>query len=245
MAPGDRWKIHLGRRICLSYDDIDGSVFIEDLIDEIMHCPRPDRWITVKRKGVWCTRPVEFPRDANGDDNDVDIDSNGSLLNDEGREGQWYKDGGYSDDDDDEMYEEDWRYENEEEMDKNPLMVFDEYDENDDETDDEEEMEILEKYMEEAMESDTDWDAEDPTKKEQERISDADDEDEEKEGEGNDGDGVTATDMNGEALGAAVNNVNQDEIEADVLSVGNGSENEDELDSDEPGSDWDSNDGIE
>lgn len=244
MAPGDQWKIHLGRRICLSYDDIDGSVFIEDLIDEIMHCPRPDRWVTVKRKGIWCTRPVEFPRDANGDDNDVEIDSNGSLVDDEEGEGQWYKDGGYGDDDD-EMYEEDWRYENDKEMDKNPLMLFDEYDKKDDETDDEEEMEILEQFMEQAMESDTDWDAEDPTKKEEERMSDADEEEEEKENEGDDGDEVTATGINDEALGTALKNIGQGDLEANVLGVEDDGEDEDDLDSDEPGSDWDSNDGIE
>lgn len=73
---GEFWKIHLGRRIYLDRSDVDGSVFIEELLDDIMHTPRPDRWETVQKGDTWITRPVAaaIKLDANGDDNDMDSD---------------------------------------------------------------------------------------------------------------------------------------------------------------------------
>lgn len=56
MLPEDRWKIHLGRRVTLEPDDPDGSIFIEDLLEEIIKHNRHG-WETVKEDGVWVTRP--------------------------------------------------------------------------------------------------------------------------------------------------------------------------------------------
>jgi len=42
MLKGDFWKIHLGRRIELDEDDLDGSMFIEGLLDDVLLCP--SRW---------------------------------------------------------------------------------------------------------------------------------------------------------------------------------------------------------
>lgn len=229
MAQGDRWKIYLGRRLCLSYDDIDGSIFIEDLIDEIIHSLSPDRWITVKRQNVWITRPVEFPRDANGDDNDLEFDSDGYWVDPD----EWYEDQKNKEAvDKGEMYEEDWIHDQAASR-LNPLKVADEYDSDDDKAEDEEEMKMVEAYMEEAMESDSEWSVEDPTPKEKVRL-----------GISNSGD-ADKENQDGETSGTQHEAGDQiDAMEVDGDENGTGSE-EDQLDSDEPGSDWDSNDGIE
>lgn len=60
MKQGDRWKIHLGRRVRLSKGDIDGSIFMEELLEEALYFPAGvnSRWKTVQeRGGVWVTRP--------------------------------------------------------------------------------------------------------------------------------------------------------------------------------------------
>jgi hypothetical protein len=55
MLKGDFWKIHLGRRIELDEDDLDGSMFIEGLLEDVLLYP--PRWCTVnkRRKEVWET----------------------------------------------------------------------------------------------------------------------------------------------------------------------------------------------
>ncbi|KAI0047419.1 hypothetical protein FA95DRAFT_1559139 [Auriscalpium vulgare] len=64
MKTGDRWKIHLGRRIHLAEDDLDGSVFVEELVEEAVIFPPTDRaeqgrWETVLEEGrIWVTRPA-------------------------------------------------------------------------------------------------------------------------------------------------------------------------------------------
>lgn len=64
MRIGDDWKIQLGRRVTLEASDKDGSQFLEDLLDEIVHHPL---WETVQeRPGIWLTRPRwhrDDPRD--------------------------------------------------------------------------------------------------------------------------------------------------------------------------------------
>ena len=66
MLKGDFWKIHLGRRIELDEDDLDGSMFIEGLLEDVLLYP--PQWSTVKRyrnevwetveesHGIWITR---------------------------------------------------------------------------------------------------------------------------------------------------------------------------------------------
>lgn len=64
MKIGDQWKIMLGRRIKLDVDDLDGSIFIEDLLDDavVRHSPDDAVWETVRAEensNVWVTRPIE------------------------------------------------------------------------------------------------------------------------------------------------------------------------------------------
>lgn len=77
MKPGDQWKIMLGRRIKLDVDDLDGSIFIEDLLEDAVtnRFPANPTWETVRLEGdpkVWVTRPIgERPLDddvTEGDD---------------------------------------------------------------------------------------------------------------------------------------------------------------------------------
>jgi hypothetical protein len=65
-AKGDIWKIHLGRRIELDEDDLDGSIFIEGLLEDLLLYPplwssvnkyRNEAWETVEESpGIWITR---------------------------------------------------------------------------------------------------------------------------------------------------------------------------------------------
>ncbi|KAI0042940.1 hypothetical protein FA95DRAFT_1682221 [Auriscalpium vulgare] len=94
MKTGDRWKIHLGRRICLADDDLDGSAFVEELVEEAMIFPPTDRaekglWETVLEEGrTWVTRPaVARPSTEGGLQNagedqstDEEYDSDDSLT---------------------------------------------------------------------------------------------------------------------------------------------------------------------
>ncbi|KAG8935318.1 hypothetical protein FRC01_003070 [Tulasnella sp. 417] len=69
MKEGDQWKIMLGRRIKLDVDDLDGSIFIEDLLEDAVtrRFPADPTWETVRVEGdpkVWVTRPIgERPSD--------------------------------------------------------------------------------------------------------------------------------------------------------------------------------------
>jgi len=66
MLKGDFWKIHLGRRIELDEDDLDGSMFIEGLLEDVLFYPPEwsttqkylnERWETVEENpGIWITR---------------------------------------------------------------------------------------------------------------------------------------------------------------------------------------------
>lgn len=127
MQEGEYWRVHLGRRIYLHHSDLDGSLFIEELLEEIMHTPRPDRWETVKEDQTWITRPVlaAATLDANGDDNDLEYTSDGDLdLSDD--EGAGLDDG---------VFGEDVKYDEAEAAEPDPLLVEDDYES--DETDDE------------------------------------------------------------------------------------------------------------
>lgn len=66
---GEKWKIHLGRRIYLHQNDPDGSIFMEEFLEEVMRPVRDDQWETVKEGDTWVTRPVAaaIVVDANGD----------------------------------------------------------------------------------------------------------------------------------------------------------------------------------
>ncbi|KAF6763356.1 hypothetical protein DFP72DRAFT_875412 [Ephemerocybe angulata] len=61
---GDQWKIYLGRRIELDEEDLDGTQFIEGILEDgVLFCRREGRgiqprWVTVKDgKTTWVTRP--------------------------------------------------------------------------------------------------------------------------------------------------------------------------------------------
>lgn len=69
MQDTDFWKIHLGRRVELRKDDMDGSEFIEGLLEEVLlYQPYPQSqpstrrmfggWVTVEETlGIWLTEP--------------------------------------------------------------------------------------------------------------------------------------------------------------------------------------------
>lgn len=65
MAPGARWQIRLGRRLVLEPDDADGSIFIEDFLEETIRSPH--RWKTYEWKAgvnkTWITRPRRSNRE--------------------------------------------------------------------------------------------------------------------------------------------------------------------------------------
>lgn len=72
MKEGDTWKIYLGRRITLEEDDLDGSLFIETLIEEAVLFPQDPslvdptlmQWKTYKESpGVWITKPFVIQHD--------------------------------------------------------------------------------------------------------------------------------------------------------------------------------------
>jgi hypothetical protein len=65
MKQGHTWKIRLGRRIELEEGDLDGSTFIEDLLEDAVMFPATieecskaqDQWETKEETpGVWVTR---------------------------------------------------------------------------------------------------------------------------------------------------------------------------------------------
>lgn len=86
MKKGDRWKICLGRRIQLDEEDLDGSQFVEDFLEDAvlfpLHFPLSnrvaERWETVEvTSGVWETRPmldVDDQRVQGGADGDAGED---------------------------------------------------------------------------------------------------------------------------------------------------------------------------
>lgn len=87
MQKGDFWKIHLGRRIDLDEDDLDGAHFIEGLLEDALLFPlRSDlskrmheRWETVEETpGIWVTRPMASELVVEVEDNSDDQDLNGS-----------------------------------------------------------------------------------------------------------------------------------------------------------------------
>ncbi|KAA1466669.1 hypothetical protein DENSPDRAFT_868594 [Dentipellis sp. KUC8613] len=87
MKKGHFWKICLGRRIILDEDDMDGSQFIEGLVEEAMVFPISESrrkpwgmWETVLEENtkdtIWVTRPVSgaFPESHGDDDTSGDED---------------------------------------------------------------------------------------------------------------------------------------------------------------------------
>lgn len=83
MEVGDKWKIHLGRRIELSEEDADGAMFIEELLEEAVYFPSGSnsRWITHEEEpGLWVTSPnatVITEEDFDEDKDEIDCDENG------------------------------------------------------------------------------------------------------------------------------------------------------------------------
>jgi hypothetical protein len=58
MKVGHKWRIHLGRKIMLDEDDLDGSDFVEGLLEDALLFPVDfARWETVQEvPGIWTTR---------------------------------------------------------------------------------------------------------------------------------------------------------------------------------------------
>ena len=157
MLPGHKWRIHLGRCLQLEPDDLDGSIFIEDLLEEITVAPR--WWETLctteSDETLWVTKPST----------DLNLKSTTSDSNDE------------------EYDIEAWRYSSEpdefEEADEEgisvgkvlrmrearvadaPIRLPTEYLEDEDENSGEEDA-IMDE-IDTGFESDTDWSARDPS----------------------------------------------------------------------------------
>ncbi|KAJ7865672.1 hypothetical protein B0H13DRAFT_1636960 [Mycena leptocephala] len=67
MQKGDFWKIVLGRRFELDEEDLDGSLFIEALLEDALIFPLISgcQWETVEESpGIWVTRPIEPANDS-------------------------------------------------------------------------------------------------------------------------------------------------------------------------------------
>lgn len=181
---GENWKIHLGRRIYLHQNDPDGSLFIEELLEEIMNAPRSDQWETVKEGDTWVTRPVlaAISLNANGDDDGSHHRSNGHRP--------------YS-----------GRSSSDTVAKLNPLLVEDDY--AIDESDAADELKEDDVEDNDTDTSSTDWEAHHRNEQEKKRKS-----------------------------------IVNDSAEDQVGGEGGADDNDDSNFSSEPGSDWDSNDGI-
>jgi hypothetical protein len=84
MRKGDFWKIQLGRRVLLDDDDLDGSAFLEGLLEDALYFPlrgnggdhKFEKWETVEEtSGIWVTR-LQDRVDEDGDDDSDD----GSIV---------------------------------------------------------------------------------------------------------------------------------------------------------------------
>jgi len=85
MRQGDHWKIHLGRRVALDNDDVDGSCFIEGLLEDALLFPYRDpqsarhfeMWETTEESpGIWVTRLKSHKED---DEDDLECDDEDDL----------------------------------------------------------------------------------------------------------------------------------------------------------------------
>ncbi|PPQ82502.1 hypothetical protein CVT26_012959 [Gymnopilus dilepis] len=85
MEPGDSWKISLGRCVSLDKDDLDGSEFVEGLLEEALYYSRSgafplekqERWESVEESpGLWVTRLQASPefQDSGEPEQDEDWD---------------------------------------------------------------------------------------------------------------------------------------------------------------------------
>jgi hypothetical protein len=64
MQQGDFWKIMLGRTIVLGADDLDGSVWLDEFLEDVLMFP-DGMWETIEESpGVWVTRPTEDAKTA-------------------------------------------------------------------------------------------------------------------------------------------------------------------------------------
>lgn len=79
MLPDARWKIHLGRQVTLEPGDADGSIFVEDLLEEAARSPH--RWDTSYDGEFWVTQPMIYEdgeeSETEGSDEDDDDDDDG------------------------------------------------------------------------------------------------------------------------------------------------------------------------
>ena len=86
MPEGNKWKIYLGRRIQLDDGDLDGSEFIEDLLEDILYYPVGTwavQWRTFEESpGVWATAPQLRNEEDDSDTDRIDEDDDGMYEND-------------------------------------------------------------------------------------------------------------------------------------------------------------------
>ncbi|KAF8322302.1 hypothetical protein DL93DRAFT_2223885 [Clavulina sp. PMI_390] len=197
MAEGDTWKIALGRHIVRNHDDLDGSMFIEELLDEILRWST-HQWETVKDgDSSWVTRPKAPENSLVGDDSH---NTSGTTQTPPLSPLGYYN--GYESSESD----------NDEDDDTNQLMGH------------------IGDDTAEEIDTETDWSAVDPTERDLEKAR-------------RDSRKSATVQDNGSM---------QDHQGGEDSTMRDASESSsesnfgvDEIDSDEPGSDWDSNDGIE
>ncbi|KAI0310083.1 hypothetical protein OF83DRAFT_917332 [Amylostereum chailletii] len=91
MRAGDRWKIYLCRRIELDEGDLDGRMFIEELLEQTVIFPCADKnqygfWTTTKKNYTWMTKPLSVD-DAvecqSGEEEEGDVDGEEGDMADE------------------------------------------------------------------------------------------------------------------------------------------------------------------
>ncbi|RDB18226.1 hypothetical protein Hypma_000466 [Hypsizygus marmoreus] len=84
MRKGDFWKIQLGRRFNVDEDDLDGSIFIEGLLEDALLFPAKQAWETVEEyPGIWLTRLIPMQDvDDNDKGSDSDSASDSSMYDD-------------------------------------------------------------------------------------------------------------------------------------------------------------------
>ncbi|KAG6861477.1 hypothetical protein C0995_016256 [Termitomyces sp. Mi166 len=129
MLNGDFWKIQLGRRFDLDEDDLDGSSFIEGILEDVVMFPGKKlgdgaQWETVEESpGIWVTQMAKTASD-NEEDSEESEDEEGGEEQGSGEEGDGQKDdekqGDGADGENDEDMDED-----EDELKDEPVSVDD------------------------------------------------------------------------------------------------------------------------
>ncbi|KAG5349446.1 hypothetical protein C0989_003903, partial [Termitomyces sp. Mn162] len=144
MLKGDFWKIQLGRRFDLDEDDLNGSVFVEGILEDVIMFPGKGgdgaQWETAEESpGIWVTQMVKtaseneegFEESEEEGDGEVDGTEGDEEQLDQGNEGI-----------DEDMDEEDELKDTLVFIDDGPVLICPGYDSSDDNAFDIEEMEV-------------------------------------------------------------------------------------------------------